>query len=61
LKKEQGDREMITLTREQALLLLQNFSQIDGYLLGLKDTSAIMDMVHPSIDLLYKKLMEVEK
>jgi len=51
---------MITLTREQALLLLQNFSQIDGYLLGLKDTSAIMDMVHPSIDLLYKKLVESE-
>jgi len=51
---------MITLTREQALLLLQNFSQIDGYLLGLKDTSAIMDMVQPSIDLLYEKLMEVK-
>jgi len=52
---------MITLTREEVLLLLQNFSQIDGYLLGLKDTSAIMDMVHPSIDLLYKKLVEIEK
>lgn len=47
---------MIELTREEALAILKLLSQVDGFLLGVKESNHVTELLDYPSDLLIEKL-----
>lgn len=52
---------MIELTREEAISILKAISQVDGYLMAIKDTGCIGELMDYPVELLSDKLKGGEK
>ena len=52
---------MITLTKEEAITMLKNLSQVDGALLALDNQFIVQSCLDYSVDVLTSKLLQEDK